>query len=172
MQLHSDQGFQYTSHACFQLTQSYGLTPSMSRRGNPYDNAMAEISSPSSKLSASTGISLLHSAKQTISLIAISTSTTMSASSSKLACLRSRFGTPVDLAFLHPGFFVQSVHLGAVQSIMLRGLHFAYEQLSYYNVLVTSSFSSTAPKYSSTSALVSFMAFFSSSGIFLGRTRA
>ena len=42
LQLHSDQGFQYTSHAYFQLTQSYGITPSMSRRGNPYDNAMAE----------------------------------------------------------------------------------------------------------------------------------
>ena len=24
------------------LTQSYGITPSMSRRGNPYDNALAE----------------------------------------------------------------------------------------------------------------------------------
>ena len=42
LHLHSDQGFQYTSHAYFQLTQSYGITPSMSRRGNPYDNAMAE----------------------------------------------------------------------------------------------------------------------------------
>ena len=42
LQLHSDQGFQYTSHAYFKLTQSYGITPSMSRRGNPYDNAMAE----------------------------------------------------------------------------------------------------------------------------------
>ena len=42
LQRHSDQGFQYTSHAYFQLTQSYGITPSMSRRGNPYDNAMAE----------------------------------------------------------------------------------------------------------------------------------
>lgn len=42
LQLHSDQDFQYTSHAYFQLTQSYGITPSMSRRGNPYDNAMAE----------------------------------------------------------------------------------------------------------------------------------
>ena len=41
-QLHSDQGFQYTSHGYFKLTQSYGITPSMSRRGNPYDNAMAE----------------------------------------------------------------------------------------------------------------------------------
>ena len=74
-QLHSDQGFQYTSTAYFKLTQwyltcrstpkyraslqslllrlrilnlngtdklSYGITPSMSRRGNPYDNALAE----------------------------------------------------------------------------------------------------------------------------------
>ena len=42
LQLHSDQGFQYTSRVCFKLTQSYGITPSMSRKGNPYDNAMAE----------------------------------------------------------------------------------------------------------------------------------
>lgn len=42
LQLHSDQGFQYTSHGYFKLTKSYGITPSMSRRGNPYDNALAE----------------------------------------------------------------------------------------------------------------------------------
>lgn len=42
LQLHSDQGVQYTSQAYFDLTKSYGITPSMSRRGNPYDNAMAE----------------------------------------------------------------------------------------------------------------------------------
>ena len=42
LQLHSDQGFQYTSDAYFKLTQEYGITPSMSRRGNPYDNALAE----------------------------------------------------------------------------------------------------------------------------------
>ncbi len=42
LQLHSDQGFQYTSHPYFKLTQSYNIIPSMSRRGNPYDNAMAE----------------------------------------------------------------------------------------------------------------------------------
>lgn len=41
-QLHSDQGAQYASQAYFELTQTYGITPSMSRRGNPYDNAMAE----------------------------------------------------------------------------------------------------------------------------------
>ena len=42
LQLHSDQGFQYTSHAYFSLTKSYHITPSMSSRGNSYDNAMAE----------------------------------------------------------------------------------------------------------------------------------
>ena len=42
LQLHSDQGAQYASQAYFELTQTYGITPSMSRRGNPYDNAMAE----------------------------------------------------------------------------------------------------------------------------------
>ena len=42
LQLHSDQGFQYTSHGYFKLTQAYGITPSMSRKGNPYDNALAE----------------------------------------------------------------------------------------------------------------------------------
>ena len=42
LQLHSDQGFQYTSHAYFRLTQLYDISPSMSRRGNCYDNAMAE----------------------------------------------------------------------------------------------------------------------------------
>ena len=42
LQLHSDQGFQYTSQRYFNLTQSYGITPSMSSKGKPYDNAMAE----------------------------------------------------------------------------------------------------------------------------------
>ena len=42
LQLHSDQGFQYTSQGYFNLTQEYGITPSMSRHGNCYDNAMAE----------------------------------------------------------------------------------------------------------------------------------
>ena len=42
LQLHSDQGFQYTSQAYYRLTQSYGISPSMLRRGNPYDNALAE----------------------------------------------------------------------------------------------------------------------------------
>ena len=42
LQLHSDQGFQYTSPGYFNLTQSYGIIPSMSRKGNPYDNAMSE----------------------------------------------------------------------------------------------------------------------------------
>ena len=35
LQLHSDQGFQYTSQAYFKLTQQYGITPSMSRAWEP-----------------------------------------------------------------------------------------------------------------------------------------
>ena len=40
--LHSDQGHQYTSHAYHTLTQQYNMTPSMSRRGNCWDNAPME----------------------------------------------------------------------------------------------------------------------------------
>lgn len=40
--LHSDQGFQYTSKEYFELTKSYNITQSMSRQGNPYDNALAK----------------------------------------------------------------------------------------------------------------------------------
>ncbi|USF25764.1 hypothetical protein N510_000676 [Firmicutes bacterium ASF500] len=40
--LHSDQGGQYTSQEYFDLTKRYGITPSMSRRGNCYDNTTAE----------------------------------------------------------------------------------------------------------------------------------
>ena len=42
LQLHSDQGFQYTSKQYFNLTRSYNILQSMSRRGNPYDNTLAE----------------------------------------------------------------------------------------------------------------------------------
>ena len=42
VQLHSDQGSQYVSNEYYRLTQSYNILPSMSRRGNPYDNALAE----------------------------------------------------------------------------------------------------------------------------------
>jgi putative transposase len=40
--LHSDQGHQYTSQAYAVLTQQYSITPSMSRRGNCWDNAPME----------------------------------------------------------------------------------------------------------------------------------
>ena len=40
--LHSDQGFQYASTAYRNLTQEYGIIPSMSRKGTPLDNASAE----------------------------------------------------------------------------------------------------------------------------------
>ncbi len=40
--LHSDQGTQYTSHAYHVLVGEYNITPSMSRRGNCWDNAPME----------------------------------------------------------------------------------------------------------------------------------
>ena len=40
--LHSDQGSQYTSGDCQRLLKSLGIRPSMSRRGNCHDNAVAE----------------------------------------------------------------------------------------------------------------------------------
>jgi len=40
--LHSDQGHQYSSHAYAVLTQQYNIIPSMSRRGNCWDNACME----------------------------------------------------------------------------------------------------------------------------------
>ena len=42
LQLHSDQGFQYTSEGYFKLTKFYHITPSMSSPGTPLDNACAE----------------------------------------------------------------------------------------------------------------------------------
>lgn len=42
LQLNNDQGFQYTSKQYFNLTRSYNILQSMSRRGNPYDSALAE----------------------------------------------------------------------------------------------------------------------------------
>ena len=40
--LHSDQGYQYTSQSYFLLTKDYKITPSMSRRGNCWDNPPME----------------------------------------------------------------------------------------------------------------------------------
>jgi len=42
LSLHSDLGQQYTSHAYFVLTTAYHMQPSMSRRGNGWDNAPME----------------------------------------------------------------------------------------------------------------------------------
>lgn len=39
---HSDQGVQYASNAYVDLLKEHGINISMSRRGNPYDNAFAE----------------------------------------------------------------------------------------------------------------------------------
>jgi putative transposase len=40
--LHSDHGYQYASHDYASLTQDYSITPSLSRRGNSWDNAPME----------------------------------------------------------------------------------------------------------------------------------
>jgi len=40
--LHSDQKYQYSSHAYYVLTQEYSIIPSMSRRANCWNNAPAE----------------------------------------------------------------------------------------------------------------------------------
>jgi putative transposase len=40
--LHSDQGFQYTSHMYYLLAEENNITLSMSRKGTPLDNAPAE----------------------------------------------------------------------------------------------------------------------------------
>ena len=42
LNLHSDQGSQYTSQAYFDLAQAYHVSPSMSSPGCPYDNAAME----------------------------------------------------------------------------------------------------------------------------------
>ena len=39
---HSDRGSQYAADAFQQCLRAWGVTPSMSRKGNPYDNALAE----------------------------------------------------------------------------------------------------------------------------------
>jgi transposase InsO family protein len=39
---HSDRGVQYASHAYTEMLQQHGATISMSRKGNPYDNAACE----------------------------------------------------------------------------------------------------------------------------------
>ena len=69
LQLHSDQGFQYTSQAYFNLTKEYGITPSMSRRCQDGEIRMTtrwlKISSLSSKQSASTAANRLHSPRPT-----------------------------------------------------------------------------------------------------------
>ena len=51
---HSDRGSQYASEAYRTLLAAHGLTGSMSRRGNPYDNAKAESFMKTLKVEPST----------------------------------------------------------------------------------------------------------------------
>ena len=77
------QGFPYTFQAYFKPTQSYGITPSMLRRGNPYNNALTENFSLSLKQDASADRRSLLLRRPDGSLTMIFISTTVSASSEK-----------------------------------------------------------------------------------------
>ena len=81
LHLHSDQGFQYISQAYFDLTKEYGITPSMSRRGNCYDNAMAENFFSILKTECIYRKKLPHFSRPGDSLMILSTFTIMTASS-------------------------------------------------------------------------------------------
>lgn len=48
---HSDRGAQYASIAYQERLEAYGIRQSMSRRGDPYDNAIAENFSAVSSVS-------------------------------------------------------------------------------------------------------------------------
>ena len=80
LQLHSGQGFPYTSQAYFNLTQEYGIAPSMSKCGNCDDNAMAENFFQSSKQSISTETNPSHLKRPERSLTTVSISIATNAS--------------------------------------------------------------------------------------------
>ena len=81
LQLHSDQGFQYTSQAYFDLAKEYGITPSISRRGTVMITLWPKICSLSLRQSAfSARKSILFSKPESL-LTSLSISTTTSASS-------------------------------------------------------------------------------------------
>ena len=68
---HSDRGSQYAADAFQQCLTGCGVTPSMSRKGNPYDNALAESfadSIPPTKpaVAALFGVSLMHTIRAII----------------------------------------------------------------------------------------------------------
>jgi len=83
LQLHSDQGFQYTSQAYFKLTQSYKITPYVSRRGNPYENARLKTSSLSLNLNVFIATNLNLYVNQTTCLLVTLISIIMNAFNSK-----------------------------------------------------------------------------------------
>ena len=65
LHLHSGQGFQYTLHGYFKLAQFHGIAPSMSKRGNCYDNAMAAFFQYPESQNASIAKSLKHFSRPT-----------------------------------------------------------------------------------------------------------
>ena len=60
---HSDRGSQYASHEFRQLLKDCGITASMSRKGNCWDNASSESLFASLKVERFTGIASQRSAR-------------------------------------------------------------------------------------------------------------
>lgn len=87
--IHSDQGSQFTSLDWAAFIRAHNLEPSMSRRGNCHDNAVAESSSPRSSVSSS-GAAPTKPAKKHGRTCSITSrcSTTRCASRSGTGCCR------------------------------------------------------------------------------------
>ena len=131
LQLHSDQGFQYTSQAYFKLTQSYGITPSMSRRGNPYDNAMAEnfFSILKTECIYRHKPRTLSDAQRMIDDYIYFYNNERIQTKTGVAPLTLRHSAKIKY-FLHRGAFVLSAQIGAVQN---EGVFYMCQMLSFLN---------------------------------------
>ena len=114
LQLHSDQGFQYTSQAYFKLTQKYGILRPCQDAGTAMTMRWQKIFSPFSKPSVFTDTNRCPSMKPMKRLIVIFTSTTRAHPD------KDRSGAadaaPLHLNFISPtwGLFVLSAQTGAV----------------------------------------------------------
>ena len=65
---HDDQGSQYASRAFQRCLESHGIAQSMSRPGNPWDNALAEsfFKTPERELASGKGCKTREEAKQDV----------------------------------------------------------------------------------------------------------
>lgn len=140
LQLHSDQGFQYTFEPYYRLIKEYGISPSMSRRGNPYDNALAENFFSIQKTECIHRVKLATYEEVSLLIgeyinyynnyrIQTKTKLTPLEKTKSVCCL--------ILIFTSSRFFVLSAQSGAVQKVQFRIYYFIYN-ISY--ILTASSF--------------------------------